>query len=467
MAWVSATGGVVKRAAPAAFLIVLLVLGGAGRGAFWANAAVQILSAGVLAWCLIDTRLNRFTPAAWQLLGLAAAIVALSLLQLVPLPPDIWSQLPGRQIIVDGFAATGKDLPWLPLSMAPDDTLFGVLKFLPALAAFSLAARLTPRAMTDPLGWTIALAAVAAVGVGLAQIFGGRDSLLYFHDITNWGSAVGFMANANHQATFLLMAIPFGAVLVARQLINAELGDRNVGLGLIIVTLLAAAVFGVLIAGSAAGYGLLIPSILLSFLIGRGRGSGATTIAAVLGVSLIVAVLAIVVASSPRLVGLGMTDMSDSSLGRPDTSARTLEAIFDTMPFGSGLGSFEALFPSYEDPLVVTPTFMNHAHNDYLEVALEYGVPGVLLIALFLLWFAGRSLSIWRAEGEDGARLRRAACVAVLIVILHSIVDYPARTAAISGFAGLCLGIMAARSEPPRKRRQEKLPQDPALHVTL
>jgi O-antigen ligase len=467
MEWVGAIGGIAKRAALPAFFIVLVVLGGASRGAFYANAALQIVSAGVIAWCLIDPRLGRFTPAAWQLVGLAVCLAAISLLQLVPLPPEIWSSLPGRQIVVDGFAAMDADLPWLPMSMAPDDTLFGVLKFLPAFAAFTLAAKLTPRSLTDPLGWTVALVATATVAIGLGQIFGGRESPLYFHDFTNWGSPVGFMANVNHQATLLLISIPFGAVVVSRLLINAQLGDRSLGLGLIVIALLSTAILGVMIAGSTAGYGLLVPAILLSFLIGRGEGSGSGTVIALFGVSLVVGILAAVVASSPRLVGLGFTDLSGGSLGRPDTYARTLQAISDTMPFGSGLGSFEALFPSYEDPAQVSSTFMNHAHNDYLEVALEYGAAGVLLIAIFLVWFVWRSIAIWRAEGEDGSRLRKAASVAVLIVILHSIVDYPLRTGAISGFVGLGLGIMVARSEPPRKRRQLALPQDAAQHVTI
>lgn len=467
MAAIAVLAGSARRAALPAFLVLLFVFGGASREAFYPNAVAQIASAGVLVWCLFDSRLGRFSASAWQLIALAVALVAVTLAQLAPLPPEIWSRLPGRQVVVDGFAAMGAPLPWLPLSMAPEATLFGVLKFLPALAAFTLAAKLTPRALTDPLGWTIALFAVASVGLGLAQIFGTRDSPLYFYLFTNWGSPVGFMANVNHQATLLLMTIPFGAVVVSRILVNAQLGDRNLGLALIVFALLAAAVLGVMIAGSTAGYGLLLPAILLSFLIGRGRGSGSTTVASLFAISLIVGVLAAVVASSPRLVGLGMTDLSGGSLSRPDAWGRTLQAIADTMPLGSGLGSFEGLYPSYEDPSQVTATFMNHAHNDYLEFVLEYGVAGVGLLVLFLAWFIWRAIVVWRGDGEDGARLRRAASVAVLIVILHSVVDYPARTAAISGFVGLCLGVMAARSEPPRQRRLKALPQETAQHVTI
>jgi O-antigen ligase len=457
----------VRRAILPVFVILLLVLGGASRGAFWANAALQIVSALILAWCLLDVRLNRLGAAAWQMLGLAGLLVLLTCLQLVPLPPEIWSALPGRAPLVEGFEVLGADPPPLPLSMTPEETLFGLLKFLPALAGFVLAARMAPRILSEPLSWTIAIGAAACVGMGLAQIFSGADSPLYVYEFTNRGSPVGFMANVNHQASLLLMSLPFCAVIVSRLVVNAELGDRSIGLGLIIFTLMGLVVLGVMIAGSTAGYGLLLPALLLSVLIGRGRASGTVTISALFGVSLVIGLLAALVASSPRLVGLGFTDLGGGTLSRPDTWTRTLEAISDTLPAGAGLGSFEALFPLYEDAAAVTSTFMNHAHNDYLEFVLDYGLSGLVLLGLFFIWFIIRTIAIWRAEGEDGARLRRAASVALMIVILHSIVDYPLRTGAVSGFAGLCLGLMAARSEPKRQRRGQEEDADAARHVTL
>jgi O-antigen ligase len=214
--------------------------------------------------------------------------------------------------------------------------------------------------------------------------------------------------------------------------------------------LLAGALLGILIAGSMAGYGLLGPVILVCFLIGRAKSDRIATLGALFAVSAFIASMALLLASSPRIVGLGGLDLSGGTLSRPDSWARTLEAIGATMPFGSGLGSFEGLFPHFEDPSQVTSKFMNHAHNDYLEFTLEYGLPGVLLLAGFFCWFIWRVVDIWGAQDAESVRLQRAASVAVLIVLVHSCVDYPARTGTISGLAGLCLGIIASRSDPRR-----------------
>jgi len=430
------------------FVVLLMVLGGGTRGAFWANAALQMLSACAIAWCILDTGLPRLSRPARLLLGLFGCLMAVSLLQLVPLPAEIWSQLPGRETLAEDFSLFDEKVRALPLSLAPDDTMFGVFKFLPALAAFFLTSKLNPQRDLRPLCLCVLLTGTASVLLGIAQMLTGREGGFYFFEITNWDQPVGFMANVNHQASLLLMTLPFGAVLVSKLITDPAPGEHRIEFGLMVIGLLASVVSGIMIAGSMTVYGLLIPVILLSFLIGRAKSSGPLTLGTLFSVSLFIAGVALVVSSGP--VGLGGLDLSQGTLSRPDTWARTLDAIRATMPFGSGLGSFEWLFPHFEDPSQVTSTFMNHAHNDYLELTLEYGLAGPLLLTGFFAWLVWRVVSIWRAPDTEPVRLQRAASVVLLIVVVHSCVDYPARTAAISGLAGLCLGLMAACSDSPR-----------------
>ena len=60
---------------------------------------------------------------------------------------------------------------------------------------------------------------------------------------------------------------------------------------------------------------------------------------------------------------------------------------------GSGLGTFEKVYRMAEDPAKVDRYYVNHAHDDYLELAVETGLPGIILMLLFLGWW-GRS--VWR-----------------------------------------------------------------------
>jgi O-Antigen ligase len=125
-------------------------------------------------------------------------------------------------------------------------------------------------------------------------------------------------------------------------------------------------------------------------------------------------------------------------------SRRTYDAALAFMPFGSGLGTFVSIYAGRERVQDALPnTYANHAHNDYLELWLETGVPGLLLLAAVLTWLVWRSLQAWRrpATGAEAIDhwLARAASVAVVLLLLHSALDYPLRTgAAMVVFAFAC-----------------------------
>lgn len=125
--------------------------------------------------------------------------------------------------------------------------------------------------------------------------------------------------------------------------------------------------------------------------------------------------------------------------------ANTLEAIRTYWLTGTGLGSFEQVYPRFEDPTLATPIFVNMAHNDYLQIVLELGLVGVLLIVAGLAWLVWATVIVWTDTDLEEVRLRRAASVALLVVATHSLVDYPARTAAIACFAALCATLLVRR----------------------
>lgn len=70
--------------------------------------------------------------------------------------------------------------------------------------------------------------------------------------------------------------------------------------------------------------------------------------------------------------------------------------------------------------------YVNHAHNEYLELAFEGGVISVLLMALyFILLFA----ALARVRRDP---LQKAAFLSVSFLLIHSLVDYPLRTEALA-----------------------------------
>jgi O-antigen ligase len=140
----------------------------------------------------------------------------------------------------------------------------------------------------------------------------------------------------------------------------------------------------------------------------------------------------------------------------------TVPAIQEHWLFGSGTGSFERVYPKFEEHAQASRTYVNHAHNDYLELALETGVPGMLLLMAFLIWWGRRAQSVWRSSSTS--RYAQAATIASAAILIHSLVDYPLRTAALSAIMAALLALMAQ----PRSRETAQA-EDlwPTRHATI
>ena len=155
-------------------------------------------------------------------------------------------------------------------------------------------------------------------------------------------------------------------------------------------------------------------------------------------------------------------DAGTSVQSREQILATTGKAIRDTMPLGSGLGSFVKVYRLYESPDTVTNEYVVHAHNDYAELALELGLPGILLILAFLWWWAAAVQAAWRMPA--GSAYARAASIASAAVLIHSLVDFPLRTAAISACFAMCMALLADRRLPQREEPDELRP---ARHLVV
>src|SRR6266852_537643 len=93
----------VPRVAADAFLpytsvvVVLAMLFGAGGIQGWSDAVVQLAALPLLAWALFKLTPSQLGRGGQWAMVLLCVILALPLLQLIPLPPSLWSGLPGRR----------------------------------------------------------------------------------------------------------------------------------------------------------------------------------------------------------------------------------------------------------------------------------------------------------------------------------------------------------------------------------
>lgn len=427
-----------------AYLFLCLLLGGSAQGV-WGNALLRLIAIVIIAWALLERRHFRQPRAIRQLMVLGGLGIALALIQLLPLPTPFWASLPGREQFLEGFGLLGLEPAMMPLSLAPYDSMATLLALLPPLGMVAAMTGLRGHSATW-LAAALVAGAIAAVLLGILQVTSAdpATSGWYLYRQSNFGVATGFFANGNHMASLLLASIPFIAALGATARERAKdarfrsAAPALVGGGLVVVIL------GLILNGSLAGYGLGVPVVLASvvMLFGArsrlGRGTLAATALAVL------AALAMLWAS-PVNRGAGSSVSS-----RQEILANSIQ-LFDKFGLtGTGLGTFEKAYRLIERPDQVSRYYVNHAHNDYLELAVETGLPGIILILLLLAWW-GRS--IWELAHSPAAdQFALAGAIASAALLLHSAVDYPLRTAAMSAVFAMSLMLIvqsrrSARSE--------------------
>ncbi len=422
------------------FMLACLLLGGSTRAA-WPNMALQLGAIIILAWAaMASPRVQSGLPGR-NLVLLCFAMLALVLLQLIPLPPAMWSALPGREMVVRGYELLGQPLPWLPLSLTPYETMTSALWLLPPLAIIAAILRLGAYRELW-LAIVLGLAAFAGVLLGVLQVTSGDvlNSPWYLYAITNYGKATGFFANSNHMATLLLVTIPFMVALLGGKRGRQRQVQQDAGRFAIVAGAIMLLLVGLALNKSTAAIALVIPVVAASLVIRTSLsvrwarwGIGA---AILLGMAALIAVFV-----TPLHGGIAVAEGDQSYATRATSFGNSLRAAADAFPVGSGSGSFNSVYPAYENPEIVDRTYVNHVHNDYIELALETGLPGMILMMAVLLWWIGRAIAIWRAPTID--YFARASTIASAAILSHSIVDFPLRTSAIAGVFAMCLALMA------------------------
>jgi len=358
------------------------------------------------------------------LLLLAASPLWVALLQLLPLPIDVWAALPGRALYQDLLAVVQMPQPaWRAASLTPAATWASVLAGIPVVACFVLALSCSAGQLRLLTRIWIGLALVQAL-LGLAQL--GNFELLFFDANTN--RVIGTFANPNHFANFLAMTLPL-VVLEIRQVINdASAHHHRVGhAGLLWGVLLFVLLAAVLASSSRGGIGTALLVTLAATLLLPGRHGAQADLRWRLWA--LAALLLVAVAS----VGLGWLERFQGDLLSDDASFRglmraaTWAGALEFWPLGSGLGSYGMVFPRFQ-PAMVTG-FVEYAHSDYVQLLMECGALFVVLAAL-LLWLLARQAS-WlvpravRAHGHNPHEQLMMACgLGLLALLLHSWLDF-------------------------------------------
>lgn len=443
-----------------------LIFGGASASGFVVNALLQLAALSIIVLILWSNRRLSHTPNAplnvripFWIAGIAIAWIVV---QLIPLPPSVWHALPGRSFVVYGDSLLDMKKVWRPISLQPSQTLISAMSLLPPIATLLLTLHSHAKARARAV-WTIIVIGVVSSFLGILQLFQNTAQGVYFYKVTNYGASVGFFANANHLATLFLIAL----ILSSELPFNRDKISQNKYAFWSIIKWSLVGFFAVntIVNGSVAGIGLLIAALTyvalrsdrIRALVGNSR----------MVIGSIVVVVALSVGTFVWKFSGHLSTFAETSVegeDRLEFATNTLRMIVDSFPAGYGLGSFRGVYLGYENLRTVTMTFVNHAHNDYLEFISDFGLVALVILVLYAIWFVRRVGWMWTTRVTLETYCYAAAMV-IVIIASHSLVDYPLRTSAIAAIFAFATGCLAypiveakrypeSRASSPSKGRQ-------------
>ncbi|MFZ0613545.1 MAG: O-antigen ligase family protein [Desulfobacterales bacterium] len=461
---------------------------------FFILATIPILFAAVQPWvwsfyslCMMAAFIGYF----WQrTTGLRALVpspmVALpaglfflvTLLQCLPLPAAVVALLsPLRfRTVTAAEGLTGADSHWHALSYSAL-TAFSWWSFLLGLVLFFLLVR---HLCADRK--TLDRAAALMIGLALIEaIYGVIQALVpslgvlwvgYFNEYM--GYARGTFINRNHFAGFIEMTWPLmlGVTMamtdrgqsLKRELASDRL-NRQALMALGIVVLLLA----LLLSRSRAGITGGAVGLMTFWFMAR---PNLRRIA--LHTRLLTIATVVVLCVYGATIGLGPTFERFLSIGdgrsRIDIWRDGL-SIFKDHPMGIGLHNFETVFQVYNHAFVSDKTVV-YAHNDYLQLLIETGWIGFVILVGGLVYFVGKNYQLIR-QLEANADPKRfflavGAFSGIVSLAFHSFFDFNLQIPANAVYFVTLMALLSActaqrtpsrrSAAPGRKWVQEPLP---------
>lgn len=476
--------------------VVPFLLG--GRMAVGQFLLVLLAVAVALAW-MVRQSMRRHGSWRWsgaELLLVAGA--ALLVVQIAPLPQPILAWLaPHASSLLPLWSAEQTATfhldPWPQISLTPAATRAGLVLFL-AYGLLFLVTVQRIRTLDDVerlLRW-VATAAVLMAVFGLIQFFTNNGKFFWFyeHPFSTTDKVVkGGFTNRNHFAHFLALGVgpliwwiqhawchphkrstsQFTFRANDAALVKSAESFRLLALGIV--------VFAVLLSLSRGGALVAILAAAISVAVCYRAGSlRVRFVVGLVGMALLT--IGCLAVYGQEQVTNRLDDFTEGSLTALDRTesrrtiwATTLKAIPDFWLLGSGQGSFQHVYPMYL-PWTGSTQYYSHAENGYLQVALETGLLG------FVLLLAGVALcGFWCLGSLRASHARRhlvcagAVAASLAVSVVHSTVDFvwyaPGCMAVVTILAACACRLHHLRGDSPQNnQRRITMPRFAAVAVS-
>ena len=307
-----------------------------------------------------------------------------------------------------------------------------------------------------------AVVALFALLQGLAP----NGKLYWIWALEQGGSIYGPYVNHNHYAGLMEMLMPFPLVLAATRFTN---GNRKIAVAGI-AALMAGSIF---LSGSRGGMAAFVAQmVVLGVLLVR-KQEGSWKQPLMLGAFLAVVIVFLIWMGgnelTRRLVSIHSEAREEINGGVRLSIDRDCLRMLIKRPFlGWGLGTFPIVYPEFRS--FYTTFFVNHAHNDYLQLLVETGLAGFSIAVWFLVLMfrqAATKLKNW-TENASGA-MTVAALLGCVGILVHSFLDFnlqiPANAALFFVLCAIAASAPLQESQRRRVVRRRSLIAEPSSEI--
>ncbi|WP_375396497.1 O-antigen ligase family protein [uncultured Sphingomonas sp.] len=413
-----------------AFYAAVLYLLGGGNPSF-GIATLLLMVATTTFVAATPLLLTRHPPLSWPATAGLLLVIAIPLVQIIPLPPAIWHALPGQALRIDVLALAGLDQTWQPISLALVDTTYVVVMTGGFVALVMALTVMDGRSFQRVSVLLLALIALSIV-IGVVQVTT-RGDFPRFFEKCDAGSLIGFFSNKNHMALAISASLPLAwrALSFGRTRDNASLFQ------ILFFAYWGVAIVAIVATASRAGLAIgVMVSLAIALLMTRKAKAWHRA-----AIGLVVTALAAAVMNSSVFETVMERFGNVGNDYRWRFVAQSLPLLREYWVTGAGGGAFYDLFITTERLEWVKPTIVNHVHNDYVELVIEYGIAGVCALGLIGAAVVQSAWTARRMPGYD-AQQRWAGLIIVVAIALHSIVDYPLRRPAMLAIFAFSLAML-------------------------
>ncbi|MCX5783118.1 MAG: O-antigen ligase family protein [Elusimicrobia bacterium] len=309
-----------------------------------------------------------------------------------------------------------------------------------------------PQIIKTPAQFRRALWVIFSAGVGMSLLGilqKTNPSAIYgLREIAQGATAFGPFVNKNNAADFLLMSFMAGAgIFLSRfsQIYKYHSRARIFDFfsaQLLVFVMLGITAYAILKTGSrGALHGLMFSACVTAFLLSFSKRIRSRLPAIFMGALLLG--YGLFLFQNKIMLGIKPNAAIDNSVQvRLSLYKSGLYMLGDFPMFGSGLGAFSDGFALYQEKSV--DGIVEHAHSDWLELALEVGLVGIALYLAGFILMIRYSLKKWRnCPSAEVFFLAGGILSGILACLFHNIADFGLQIPAIAFTFYFLLGLLS------------------------